>query len=364
MIRRAFTLVELLVVIAIIGILIALLLPAINAAREAGRRAQCMNNTKQLGLACINYQEEHGAFPNAVNSTFDKTPWTTMTPGANWAVLILPYTENAALYKEVNIMKPISDPSNAVVRATRIPTMLCPSDANYNSKPYMPVGRAGLGPNWARGNYGANGSPYYLYFSSFDTNFLGPNSPGWSIPWLRGAMGISEASTISKITDGTSHTCLLAELRAGVNAVDARGTWALGMVGASILFGHGTGDDHGPNAPATLADDTVDCGEIEQSIDQDTLTEMIMGCDVAAMSIQATTRSMHPGGVNMCLCDGSVLFISDDIDKLPDVPITTATWHINVSTFEPTQFHIWERLITAGDGLPMPNGFEDYPQQP
>ncbi len=66
MLKRAFTLVELLVVIAIIGILIGLLLPAINAAREAGRRAQCMNNIKQLSLACINYQEEHGAFPYGV----------------------------------------------------------------------------------------------------------------------------------------------------------------------------------------------------------------------------------------------------------------------------------------------------------
>jgi prepilin-type N-terminal cleavage/methylation domain-containing protein/prepilin-type processing-associated H-X9-DG protein len=364
MIRRAFTLVELLVVIAIIGILIALLLPAINAAREAGRRAQCMNNTRQLGLAAINYQEEYGKFPNGVNDTVDQTPWTSTNLGVNWAVLILPYTENAALYKMVNIMKPMSDVSNATVRGTRIPTMLCPSDAYYNSKPYMPVQRSALGENWARGNYAANGSPYYLYFSGFDTNFLGPNSKGWSTPWLRGAMGINEASTISKITDGTSHTCLLAEIRAGVNAVDARGTWALGAVGASLMFGHGTGDDHGPNAPSALADDTVDCTEIEQTIDSPTLTEMVMGCDTAGMSVQATTRSLHPGGVNMCLCDGSVVFISNDIDKLPDEPITTATWHINVNTFEPTQFHIWERLITAGDGLPLPNGYEDYPQQP
>ena len=98
--KRAFTLVELLVVIAIIGILIALLLPAINAAREAGRRVQCMNNIRQLSVACINYQEEHSAFPYGV--TYKRSngalSWSTRW-GPNWAILTLPYTEDAGLAK-------------------------------------------------------------------------------------------------------------------------------------------------------------------------------------------------------------------------------------------------------------------------
>ena len=149
MVKRAFTLVELLVVIAIIGILIALLLPAINAAREAGRRAQCMNNIKQMGLAAINYQEDHGKFPPGVMVPASETPWTTTNSGVNWAIQVLPYTEYNGLYKMVNLTRPMSDSTNAAVRATRIPTMLCPSDSFYNSKPYMPVQRIAEGKNWA-----------------------------------------------------------------------------------------------------------------------------------------------------------------------------------------------------------------------
>src|SRR5580693_447970 len=100
---RGFTLVELLVVIAIIGILIGLLLPAINAAREAGRRAQCMNNAKQLGLAAINYQEALGAFPQGMTISKGDTAWTTMKSMQNWVVRILPYTENNSLSKMINI---------------------------------------------------------------------------------------------------------------------------------------------------------------------------------------------------------------------------------------------------------------------
>ena len=128
-------------VIAIIGILIALLLPAVKAAREAGRRAQCMNNLKQLGLAAITYQEALGAFPPGVMLSKGQHPANTNLWGPNWVIQILPHTENAGLYKMFNLTKPISDPSNAAARATRINTMLCPSDALYNSKPYMPVQR-------------------------------------------------------------------------------------------------------------------------------------------------------------------------------------------------------------------------------
>ncbi len=130
MAKRAFTLVELLVVIAIIGILIGLLLPAINAAREAGRRAQCMNNIKQLSLACITYQEEHLVFPYGV--TYKKangslgmsTQW-----GANWAILTLPYTEDSGLAKMYTMTNPIV--SNAV-NAT-----LCARKGRCSSVPPM-----------------------------------------------------------------------------------------------------------------------------------------------------------------------------------------------------------------------------------
>jgi prepilin-type N-terminal cleavage/methylation domain-containing protein/prepilin-type processing-associated H-X9-DG protein len=343
--KRAFTLVELLVVIAIIGILIALLLPAINAAREAGRRAQCMNNIKQLGLAAINYQEEKGAFPYGVSIPKGQDPTQTYQWGANWVISVLPYTENAALFKFYNRLKPVSDPTNAALRATRIPTMFCPSDAFYNSKPYMPINRFFEGTNWARGNYASNGS--IEQFNGDNVSFVGPGSQGWSLPWLRGVMGCNESSAMRQITDGAAHTCLLGEIRAGVASVDNRGIWAMGCAGASMLFGHGATDDHGPNNTATLADDLITCGEIETSINSNNLVNMDMGCYDGGGNNQATARSLHPGGVHICMCDGSVHFVSDNIN-------VSTTWTYTTTSRVASEFGIWEELMSAGDGLTVP----------
>jgi prepilin-type N-terminal cleavage/methylation domain-containing protein/prepilin-type processing-associated H-X9-DG protein len=347
--KTAFTLVELLVVIAIIGILIALLLPAINAAREAGRRAQCMNNCKQLGLAAINYQESLEKFPLGVMLPKGQDPASTYQWGANWVIQILPYTENPQLAKIFYPLKPLSDPANAVLRATRIPTMLCPSDALNNSKPYMPVVRSFEGANWARGNYAANGSlEQFELWGSSNINFVGPGSTGWAIPWLRGVMGVNESSAMRQITDGASHTCLLGEIRTGVAPMDRRGTWAMGCAGASLMWGHGATDDHGPNNNSELADDIIECDEIEQTISSDTLTQMFMGCYGGGGNNQATARSMHPGGAHICMCDGAVVFISDSIN-------VSTTWSYTTTTRVASEFGIWEQLMSAGDSLAIPN---------
>ena len=343
--RPGFTLVELLVVIAIIGVLISLLLPAINAARESGRRAQCMNNEKQLGLALLAYQAAMGAFPPGASFPRSETaPWSTANFGPNWVIQILPHSEYDGLYKSFDLNKSISDPANAVARATPMPTMLCPSDTTYNSKPYNPVALKAEGLNWARGNYGANGSIEFLYFDGMGTSFIGPRSPGWHIPWIRGAMGINEGSTLEQITDGTAFTCLFGELRAGVLPVDRRGTWALGSCGASMMWGHGSADDHGPNNPDVYADDMQECDEIHAAINEDQLAEMNMGCDEAGVNVQASARSLHPGGVNICMCDGSVHYISDNIN-------CSTTWHFTITKEVASEFGVWEELMAAGDGV-------------
>jgi prepilin-type N-terminal cleavage/methylation domain-containing protein len=346
--KRAFTLVELLVVIAIIGILIALLLPAINAAREAGRRAQCMNNIKQLGLAAINYQESLGRFPPGVMLPRGQDPTRTYQWGANWVIRILPYTENPELAKIYNPLKSIFDASNASLRATRIPTMLCPSDATNNSKPYMPVARSYEGANWARGNYAANGSIEQFELWGDGASFLvGPGSPGWSIPWLRGVMGVNESSAMKDIPDGAAHTCLLGEIRAGIAPIDRRGTWAMGCAGASMLFGHGATDDHGPNNNEPLADDIIECDEIEQTINQSSLVQMYMGCFGGGGNNQATARSMHPSGAYICMCDGAVVFINNSIN-------VSTTWSYTTTTRVASEFGIWEELMSPGDGIAIP----------
>ena len=199
--RRGFTLVELLVVIAIIGILIALLLPAVQAAREAGRRTQCSNNIKQLGLALLNYHDVWHFFPPSSKWVNYGDTNTSDTPNLseNWVIMALPFIEGTNLHDQFNLTKYISDPANAYARSQTLEVMLCPTDA-YNTVPFD--GSAyGLGANWARGNYAANAS---LDFQESAFN-------SWNNPLYRGVMGPNISIGIKKISDGTTKTILLGE---------------------------------------------------------------------------------------------------------------------------------------------------------
>src|SRR6516162_2994840 len=126
--RRAFTLIELMVVVAIIGLLIALLLPAVQAAREAARRIQCVNNLKQIGLAIQMYEQTNGGFPPSAIVV------NTATPGVLWAsdwgpfARILPHLEQSASYAAYNFNASYGDPSNLTATAQSIATYLCPSE--------------------------------------------------------------------------------------------------------------------------------------------------------------------------------------------------------------------------------------------
>ena len=124
---RGFTLIELLVVIAIIGILIGLLLPAVQAAREAGRRAQCVNNLKQFGLALHNYETSHQVLPPGYISAFD-TQGIDLGPGWGWASMILPQLEQNAVFTAINFSLGVETPANLTARMTTFLGFLCPSD--------------------------------------------------------------------------------------------------------------------------------------------------------------------------------------------------------------------------------------------
>jgi len=356
--KHAFTLVELLVVITIIGILIALLLPAVQAAREAARRAQCQNNLKQLGLGCLNYENQQKSFPPA-------SVWADLWPGRNstdidvqnqsnlretWAILILPFIEQQALYNAFNRAFPINADVNAGPRSTEIPIMLCPSDSfnrtKYSGTPGSPH-TSNHGPNWARGNYGANGALGFqsdsAHCNDYGTGGSGcaASVQGWADNRIRGVMGANAACRIEDIRDGTSQTIMLLEIRAGVAPNDCRGVWAMSGAGPSACWAHGyVGDAAGPNPITYNADDIAGCAEIVAAVGRDRIMQLRMGCYEGTGSSpnrQAAARSMHPGGIHVCFCDGSVHWISNHIE---------VSNTINYAS-------VWDRLNLSADGLPL-----------
>lgn len=334
--KQGFTLVELLVVIAIIGILVALLLPAVQSARESARRLQCKNNFKQTALALHSYHTNNDSFPPSVQSLPGEDPGRTTNFQPNWVILILPYIEQQNLFDAFDFSKNISAPENREPRGVKLPFMLCPSD-QPNANPF--AGDSAEGDNWARGNIGANGGNAHLLDLDGRTDWaIDANSPGWVDPYRGGVMGPNASRNIGKIRDGTSNTILLAELRIGVSEHDRRGTWAMGCAGASAVYQHAAGGDaNGPNACNDLADDFKGCTYLKSTAPGNTeLLGRCMPCIAANTNNQATSRSRHQGGVFVALADGSVHFISD---------------YVELGTTIGQDMAVWDRLNAASDGL-------------
>lgn len=323
---QGFTLVELLVVIAIIGTLLGLLLPAVQSAREAARRFSCLNNLKQSGLAVHNYEVARKTLPPAVmmNSSVTDPADNTQNFGPNWAILTLPYSEEAALYNSVaaSVAQYMSsgDSGWRTVRDKRIATFRCPSETASDA-PF-----SGDGGGWARGNYAANCGPDFVEVgkSVAATTPLSPRSGppqagGYSTDEVAAPVfGINSKFRIVEIADGTTKTILLDEIRIGPNETDRRGTWALGQVGASMMAGAGRFDTPYPNYSVSGGDDVTGCTDDDANG---------MGCCTICKNWQASARSRHIGGVQACFVDGSVRFISNSIGTLP-----------------------WYRLHSAADG--------------
>jgi prepilin-type processing-associated H-X9-DG protein len=301
--------VELLVVIAIIGILIALLLPAIQAAREAARRNQCQNNIKQLALGCLNHESSRRAIPAGFTSTPDPG-WDVLH---TWASYVLPYLEEAALFDQIDFTKPSWQPwfdagkklpTKAPWTYTQLDVQLCPSDQPRNI-------HTGVAQCFAHGSYLANQGWREWHQAETPDGHLNlvnlEGSPDRRGPFEKVFSVHDEGISLSKITDGTSSTVMLGEGRQ-FPGEDSRGLLYLG----SCLYSH-------EFAPNTAAVDYLEfCDNAPAKVD-DRLG--IVNPDAPCSQDYAgprgpwvqTSRSRHPGGVNIAYCDGHVAFASDSV---------------------------------------------------
>ena len=313
---RGFTLIELLVVIAIIAVLIGLLLPAVQAAREAARRAQCVNNFKQMGLALHNYHDTNGSFPigrMGVGYTYPQVADQRKT----WAFSVLPFFEQSNLYNAINFSLPFYERPNTTVIRTPLAMFQCPSDTPSIQEPDTPYPRS-------KSNFAANWGNTHFWQDETGRGAEGPN------PWNNGPMGLqgapngnsfmgapfkgNKSTGINEMTDGTSNTILIGEVIMGANAAggqayDHRGDVFNDDYNCTMFFTYTT-----PNStvPDRLAGDAA--GRPWCSFG---LLGNVPPCTGGTPVFNAA-RSRHPGGVNILFGDGSVKFMKSTVN--------VATW--------------------------------------
>jgi prepilin-type N-terminal cleavage/methylation domain-containing protein len=316
--RRGFTLVELLVVIAIIGVLVALLLPAVQAAREAARRSQCNNNMRQIGLATHNFHDIHNRLPGASHqleflnpNANSPAPWDRMQDGRDrWSFItvLLPFFEQGAIYDQllathIGIERPWNPTQ---IMRTRIPTIICPSD--QASRMISLPGNNLKAPT----SYHCNRGDYWYHWDWWECRGIFGNATRTQL-------------TFSSITDGTSNTFMFSECKIGV-AGSRR-------VGEAIATGVGWSNWGDPPSlvtarvgPGNLLTGSIQGGDWQigwrwaDAHSIYTQWHVILppngpsGGNSGESWALVTASSYHPGGVNVVMSDASVRFVSETID--------------------------------------------------
>ena len=294
-VQGGFTLVELLVVIAIIGVMVGLLLPAVQAAREAARRMQCSNNLKQMGLALHNYESAYKMFPAGRTSL-----------GISAHAAILPFLEQSGASELIDTKVSWNHANNVAATKTFIPGFNCPSDSQL-----------GIGNGWAGTTYRANQGSGILWGLP-PTN---PTNVNFGMPEPNGVFYLDKRMRFRDILDGTSNTAAFSEHGQGdfSNAISS------------------PADTFWPQTNPLTADEAyqqceaIDAKNLMYQNVSDVGAPWVQGyhsttiymhgsppnrrsCMFPPGRISITAKSSHTGGVMLCRCDGSVTFVTDSID--------------------------------------------------
>ncbi|WZP00447.1 DUF1559 domain-containing protein [Isosphaeraceae bacterium EP7] len=342
---RGFTLIELLVVISIIAVLIALLLPAVQSAREAARRMQCVNNLKQLGLATHNYESSVGSFPmgdhkgrnyngNYIRQNFG--PFVALTQ----------FIEQGQVYNALNSSLQMYLAPNSTVNAIGLTALWCPSDINVTRR--YPGNK----------DDGWDEAPQPMCYSSYGANtgplIYHPNrgNSGWSgtgtlLPQMNGIFsyigaaaygdtGTSVSPTrLSGITDGTSNTILYGEHSYGRNAM---------------------GNTDGPDGPNWWSSgdygDTTFSTFFPPNYFKSWTQSRAVGVYYfpRGENISNTSTSFHPGGCNFAMCDGSVRFIKDTINSWKPLAIGIPSGAETPYNLNGQTYGVYQALSTRNGG--------------
>jgi len=306
--RAAFTLIELLVVIAIISLLIALLLPAVQQAREAARRTQCRNHLKQIGLALHNYHDNHNTFPPGETFSsavpMDLSAWS-------WSVMILPFLDQSPLYNQLqpNSPNPLStalvNPTSLALLRTSLAVYQCPTDPGSlvnTDRPLLPPSNITVGKSNYVGSHGVT-----------------RGTPGDGIFDHNSRRGLRD------VTDGASQTILVGE-RSAADTAGSGSSRASVWAGITNPGSTCTANDDGPFVILGNATFRMQSGRpLEPGL--------ITPCPMVTYS------SLHEGGAHFLLCDGSVRFVSENVDAFIGTPIT-----------DTTQWGVFQKLARRDDG--------------
>jgi prepilin-type N-terminal cleavage/methylation domain-containing protein/prepilin-type processing-associated H-X9-DG protein len=362
-VRAGYTFIEILVAVAVIGVLLGLAMPAISSVRHTAWRSQCTNNLRQIAHAALQHHDKFERLPEGVTMPYAKpatTPGLTdasgIPPGEmlrdllgpvldsptrrvsdprypfgpNWAVYLLPYLDQSALYYQSNIPDYMASCKNSegllglgilvpggneakrdywrtIVKDKALPVFRCPADAiaeAWQGLPDCP------GP-WARGNYAANAGPGWWQMSLKGGSYT--ESFGRTGP----VMGINFGACMRNVPDGASTTVMLNEIRGGVAPTDPRGAWAIGLPGSSITASNAIGDCMTPNDRTEGSDDIEGCPKFFYP---GIGTRDRIGCSTGFANLgwpswQAQARSQHKEGVHAAFCDGSVRFVHNYVSQ-------------------------------------------------